>query len=144
MTAKLPLVNINALVTGGGSGIGLACAESLYRDGANVTLMGRSEQRLAEARAVLEAIDAPGLHEARSFGHRCFFAGSRCQGMSPSTIGLPAIVASRCQGMSPSIFRLPAIVTLPRSAATRGLALFLRLAMSSSVKPCLFTSSVRY
>ena len=53
MTAKLPLVNINALVTGGGSGIGLACAESLYRDGANVTLMGRSEQRLAEARAVL-------------------------------------------------------------------------------------------
>ena len=60
MTAKLPLENMTALVTGGGSGIGLACAASFYRDGANVTLMGRSEQRLAEARAALEAIDVPG------------------------------------------------------------------------------------
>ena len=56
MTAKLPLVNMNVLVTGGGSGIGLACATSFYRDGANVTLMGRSEARLAEARAALEAL----------------------------------------------------------------------------------------
>ena len=60
MTAKLPLENMNVLVTGGGSGIGLACAASFYRDGANVTLMGRSEQRLAEARAALETIDVPG------------------------------------------------------------------------------------
>ena len=60
MTAKLPLVNMNVLVTGGGSGIGLACAASFHRDGANVTLMGRSEQRLAEARTALEAIDVPG------------------------------------------------------------------------------------
>jgi len=57
MTPKFPLENMNVLVTGGGSGIGLACAASFYRDGANVTLMGRSEQRLAEARAALEAID---------------------------------------------------------------------------------------
>ena len=61
MTAKLPLENMNVLVTGGGSGIGLACAKSFYRDGANVTLMGRSEQRLAEARSALEAIDMPGV-----------------------------------------------------------------------------------
>ena len=61
MTSKLPLENMNVLVTGGGSGIGLACAKSFYRDGANVTLMGRSEHRLAEARSVLEAIDMPGL-----------------------------------------------------------------------------------
>lgn len=60
MTAKLPLENMNVLVTGGGSGIGLACAASFYRDGANVTLMGRSEQRLAEPRAALEAIEVPG------------------------------------------------------------------------------------
>ena len=60
MTAKLPLENMNVLVTGGGSGIGLACAASFYRDGANVTLMGRSEQRLAKAQAALEAIDVPG------------------------------------------------------------------------------------
>ena len=38
------------LVTGGGSGIGLACARHLVRDGASVTLMGRSEDRLRRGR----------------------------------------------------------------------------------------------
>ena len=47
-----------ALVTGGGSGIGLACARALLRDGASVTIAGRGEDRLREAVAGLEA-DAP-------------------------------------------------------------------------------------
>ena len=38
-----------ALVTGGGSGIGLACAQRLMAEGARVTLCGRTESRLAEA-----------------------------------------------------------------------------------------------
>lgn len=38
-----------ALVTGGGSGIGLACATALLRDGASVTLAGRTEARLEAA-----------------------------------------------------------------------------------------------
>jgi NAD(P)-dependent dehydrogenase (short-subunit alcohol dehydrogenase family) len=37
------------LVTGGGSGIGLACARRLAADGAVVTICGRSEERLAAA-----------------------------------------------------------------------------------------------
>jgi NAD(P)-dependent dehydrogenase (short-subunit alcohol dehydrogenase family) len=40
-----------ALVTGGGSGIGLACAQRLAGDGALVTICGRTEQRLADAAA---------------------------------------------------------------------------------------------
>jgi NAD(P)-dependent dehydrogenase (short-subunit alcohol dehydrogenase family) len=42
-----------ALVTGGGSGIGLACARTLQRDGAAVTICGRDEQKLRNAAAEL-------------------------------------------------------------------------------------------
>ncbi|MFZ4721352.1 MAG: SDR family NAD(P)-dependent oxidoreductase, partial [Ilumatobacteraceae bacterium] len=44
-----------ALVTGGGSGIGLACATHLARDGAHVVLAGRNPDKLAAAAAGLEA-----------------------------------------------------------------------------------------
>lgn len=43
------------LVTGGGSGIGRACAERLAGDGAAVTICGRSEDKLAEAAARIRA-----------------------------------------------------------------------------------------
>ncbi|XOV87506.1 MAG: SDR family NAD(P)-dependent oxidoreductase [Pseudomonadota bacterium] len=43
------LLGTNALVTGGGSGIGLACAQALALDGANVWLMGRTEEKLRVA-----------------------------------------------------------------------------------------------
>ncbi len=45
----------HALITGGGSGIGLACAEAFVADGAHVTLVGRTESRLAAACANLGA-----------------------------------------------------------------------------------------
>lgn len=38
-----------ALVTGGGSGIGLACAQRLARDGMRVTICGRNQERLDAA-----------------------------------------------------------------------------------------------
>ena len=47
-----------ALLTGAGSGIGLACASALAADGAAVTIMGRSEDRLRAAVEALEAASA--------------------------------------------------------------------------------------
>jgi len=44
----------NAFITGGGSGIGLACARAFAKDGANVLIMGRTEEKLKDASAELK------------------------------------------------------------------------------------------
>lgn len=49
------LKGLRALVTGGSSGIGLACARRLVQDGAQVTIAARNTERLAQAVAQLEA-----------------------------------------------------------------------------------------
>ncbi len=48
------IVGRSALVTGGGSGIGLGTATRLVRDGAHVTICGRTEDKLAAAVMALE------------------------------------------------------------------------------------------
>ncbi len=55
------LAGQGALVTGGGSGIGLACARALVRDGASVTITGRTDAKLAEAAEQLRAEAPPGV-----------------------------------------------------------------------------------
>ena len=47
------LDNHHAVITGGGSGIGLACAAAFIADGATVTLVGRSKERLIAAKSKL-------------------------------------------------------------------------------------------
>ena len=42
------LTNKTAIITGGGSGIGQACARAFYQEGANVVLFGRREDKLKE------------------------------------------------------------------------------------------------
>ena len=52
----LALAGTAALITGGGSGIGLACARRLALDGSAVTICGRSRARLEAAAAELGAV----------------------------------------------------------------------------------------
>ncbi len=54
------LAGYAALVTGGGSGIGLACARRLAQDGASVAIAGRSEARLQAGVAAVEEVAAAG------------------------------------------------------------------------------------
>jgi NAD(P)-dependent dehydrogenase (short-subunit alcohol dehydrogenase family) len=63
--AELVLNGQAALVTGGGSGIGLGCARHLLRDGASVTLAGRSQPRLDAAATELRS-EAPTGAEVRT------------------------------------------------------------------------------
>jgi NAD(P)-dependent dehydrogenase (short-subunit alcohol dehydrogenase family) len=55
------IAGYTALVTGGGSGIGLGTATRLVRDGAHVTICGRTEDKLVSAAAALgEAASSAG------------------------------------------------------------------------------------
>ncbi len=54
------LEGFSAIVTGGGSGIGLGCARRLVTDGASVTVVGRTEERLVAAVAELAPLAAEG------------------------------------------------------------------------------------
>ena len=58
-----PLADHTALITGGGSGIGLACAKSLVADGAAVVLAARNAERLAASADDLRA-EFPGARVA--------------------------------------------------------------------------------
>ena len=57
--AQFDLTGRHALVTGGGSGLGLALSQGLAAAGATVTLVGRDEDKLARA---AEALPAKGDH----------------------------------------------------------------------------------
>ena len=58
IASGLPLQDMGILVTGGGSGIGLGISSRLLADGAAVTIVGRSAQRLEEGRQALVAAGA--------------------------------------------------------------------------------------
>jgi NAD(P)-dependent dehydrogenase (short-subunit alcohol dehydrogenase family) len=57
----MSIQGLAALVTGGGSGIGLGAARRLAADGAHVTICGRTEERLRAATEQLKKAAAPGV-----------------------------------------------------------------------------------
>src|SRR5882724_8069378 len=55
MASSADLSDHSVLVTGGGTGIGKACAARLAADGVAVTICGRTESKLIEAAEVIRA-----------------------------------------------------------------------------------------
>src|SRR4051794_36761108 len=68
VTEGRPLAGVGALVTGGSGGIGRAAALHLARDGAVVTLMGRTQSTLDEAVASIEDAVGDGASVAAYVG----------------------------------------------------------------------------
>lgn len=92
-----------ALVTGGGSGIGLGCARRLVTDGASVTICGRTEDRLAtacEELALLASGDATVQYAVADVTDEGAIAAAVARACEP-TGGLDAVVA--CAGGSETL-----------------------------------------
>jgi NAD(P)-dependent dehydrogenase (short-subunit alcohol dehydrogenase family) len=66
LTGRFDLTGRSAIVTGGGTGLGLVFAEALAEAGANVVLCGRDAARCETAAAELER-----AHGVRAIGMRC-------------------------------------------------------------------------
>jgi NAD(P)-dependent dehydrogenase (short-subunit alcohol dehydrogenase family) len=106
---ELVLAGTAGLITGGGSGIGLAAARHLLRDGATVTLAGRSQERLDAAADALRG-EAPDGAEVRTVA--CDVADEddivRAVEVATGPNGLQHCVASAGTGTVGPVVALPA------------------------------------
>jgi NAD(P)-dependent dehydrogenase (short-subunit alcohol dehydrogenase family) len=76
VSTPFSLVGHNALVTGGGSGIGYAIAECFTALGARVLIAGRTEARLAEAAQALGSAASYRVHDVSDTGAAAAFVAS--------------------------------------------------------------------
>src|SRR5262245_66645485 len=118
----LVLAGTAGLITGGGSGIGLAAARHLLRDGATVTLAGRSQERLEAAAAELRA-EAPQGADVRTVA--CDVAQeddvARAVEVASGPNGLQHCVASAGTGTVGPVVALPVSEWDPvRDSSLRG------------------------
>lgn len=96
-----PLHGSHALVTGGGSGIGLAVAEELLRLGCDLTLVGRSRERLDHAIATLGGagrVHAEAADISDPEAVEAAFAGAR------AALGAPEILVASAGGAETAPF----------------------------------------
>jgi len=102
------LAGTSALVTGGGSGIGLACAQRLAADGASVAICGRSEDRL---RTGINSIEA----KIAASGHQ----GVKVQAV-PTDVTAESAVAGAVEAATALTGRLDAVVCCAGGSETIG------------------------
>ena len=80
------LTGQHAVITGGGTGIGLAIARRLAAEGAAVTLMSRNEERLAAAAAEIPGARAVPVDVTDENSVKLSFAAAANEGPGPVTI----------------------------------------------------------
>jgi NAD(P)-dependent dehydrogenase (short-subunit alcohol dehydrogenase family) len=100
-----PLEGQRAIVIGGGSGIGLGCARLLARDGALVTIAGRTEEKLRDAAATLQ-------------GEGLELQYVTCDGLDGESVRAAVEVASDADG------KLDIGVVVPGGGSVRSVLLF--------------------
>jgi NAD(P)-dependent dehydrogenase (short-subunit alcohol dehydrogenase family) len=107
--AELALAGQSGFITGGGSGIGLACARHLVRDGASVTIAGRTQARVDAAAEELRA-DAPKGVEVRAVTCDTADEGSVAEAVAAAvavTGALQLCVASAGTGTVAPVIAMP-------------------------------------
>jgi NAD(P)-dependent dehydrogenase (short-subunit alcohol dehydrogenase family) len=99
------LAGLTALVTGGGSSIGLASARHLARDGASVLIVGRNAEKLERAAESLRDVAAPGVQvDWKTADVTCEADVEEAVGRATELAGRFSICVASAGGASPTPF----------------------------------------
>jgi NAD(P)-dependent dehydrogenase (short-subunit alcohol dehydrogenase family) len=114
---------MRAVVMGGTSGIGLAIAERLAGDGAEVVVTGRDEGRLAAAKArglAAEQVDGTATEEVVAFLERAVAVEHLVLAFSPGAVGVGPLAALTEQDLATALTKLTAYLMVVKHARVTG------------------------
>lgn len=114
---------MRAVVMGGTSGIGLAIAEKLAGDGAEVVVTGRDEGRLAAAKARgldAEQVDGTATEEVAAFLERVGAVEHLVLAFSPGAVGVGPLAELTEQDLTTALTKLTAYLMVVKHARVTG------------------------
>ena len=114
---------MRAVVMGGTSGIGLAIAERLVRDGAEVVVTGRDEGRLAAAKArglAAEQVDGTVTEEVVAFLERTRAVDHMVLAFSPGAVGVGPLAVLTEHDLATALTKLTAYLMVVKHARVTG------------------------
>jgi NAD(P)-dependent dehydrogenase (short-subunit alcohol dehydrogenase family) len=115
--------DMRAVVMGGTSGIGLAIAERLVQDGAEVIVTGRDEGRLAGAKArglAAEQVDGTATEEVVGFLERVGAVDHLVLAFSPGAVGAGPLEVLSEQDLATALSKLTGYLMVVKHARVTG------------------------